>query len=94
MPDATVKGACDRADSILNAASNLKISLGHQTFDGLSISIGIAFFPGDGETADQLLQHADAALYEAKHNGRNQIALYERAFSSRQPASSLQTTSY
>lgn len=80
MPDATVKGACDRADSILSAIANLKISVGHQTFDGHSISIGVAFFPGDGDTADQLLQNADAALYEAKHNGRNQVALYERAF--------------
>lgn len=83
MPDATVKGACDRADSILSAIANLKLSVGHQTVDGLSVSIGIAFFPGDGDTADQLLQNAAAALYEAKHNGRNQLSLYERAFAAR-----------
>jgi len=76
-----VKGACDRAESILSAISDLKIATGHQTFDGLSISIGIAFFPGDGVTAEELLLHADAALYDAKHNGRNQVCLYERAFS-------------
>jgi len=81
LPDTTVKGACDRAESILSAISDLKIATGHQTFDGLSISIGIAFFPGDGVTAEELLLHADAALYDAKHNGRNQVCLYERAFS-------------
>ena len=83
LPDTTVKGACDRAESILSAISNLHITAGHQTFSGFSVSIGIAFYPGDGDTADQLLHHADAALYDAKHNGRNQLCLYERAFSAK-----------
>jgi diguanylate cyclase (GGDEF)-like protein len=81
LPDATVKGACDRAESILSTIANLKLAVGRETVEGFSISIGIAFYPGDGDTAEELLQHADAALYEAKHNGRNQICLYERAFS-------------
>ncbi|MCM0084451.1 EAL domain-containing protein [Geomonas sp. Red32] len=34
-------------------------------------SIGIAVFPGDGESADQLLKHADIAMYEVKGNGKN-----------------------
>jgi diguanylate cyclase (GGDEF)-like protein len=83
LPDTTVKGACDRAESILTAISDLRITAGRQTCDGLSVSIGLAFFPGDGVTADELLQHADAALYDAKRNGRNQLSLYERAFSAR-----------
>lgn len=83
LPDTTVKGACDRAESILSAISNLHITAGHQTFSGFSVSIGVAFYPGDGDTADQLLHHADAALYDAKHNGRNQVCLYERAFSAK-----------
>lgn len=83
LPDTTVKGACDRAESILSAIANLKITTGRQTFDGFSVSIGIAFFPGDGETAEELLQHADAALYDAKHSRRNQVCLFERAFSAR-----------
>jgi diguanylate cyclase (GGDEF)-like protein len=81
LPDSTVKGACDRAESILSAIANLTITTGQHSFDGFSISIGIAFFPGDGVTAEELLKHADSALYDAKHNGRNQVRLYERAFS-------------
>ena len=81
LPDTTVKGAFDRADSILNAIRNLRITSGQQVFDGLSVSIGVAFYPGDGETAEELLKHADSALYDAKNNGRNQVCLYERAFS-------------
>jgi diguanylate cyclase (GGDEF)-like protein/PAS domain S-box-containing protein len=32
----------------------------------IDVSIGVAFYPGDGETTEQLLARADAALYAAK----------------------------
>jgi diguanylate cyclase (GGDEF)-like protein/PAS domain S-box-containing protein len=41
-----------------------------------SVSIGLALFSGDGETADGILSNADAALYEAKRNGRGRYALF------------------
>ncbi len=37
----------------------------------VSSSIGIAFYPGDGSSAESLLAHADAAMYCAKERGRN-----------------------
>ncbi|HEY4210424.1 MAG TPA: EAL domain-containing protein [Steroidobacteraceae bacterium] len=37
----------------------------------VSASIGISVYPDDGTDADTLLQHADAAMYHAKKNGRN-----------------------
>jgi len=80
LPDTTVEGACDRADAILQAIAQLKVTDGGEIFSDLTISIGLAFFPGDGDTSDQLLQRADAALYRAKRLGRNQVALYENAF--------------
>jgi diguanylate cyclase (GGDEF)-like protein len=83
LPDTTVKGACDRAESIVTAVNELKVHAGENTFDGLGISIGVAFYPGDGDTCEELLQRADSALYDAKRNGRNQVSLFERAFSAR-----------
>lgn len=83
LPDTNVKGACDRADSIVSAISELKVHVGQHTFDGFGVSIGVAFYPGDGDTPEELLQRADAALYDSKRNGRNQVTLFERAFSSR-----------
>lgn len=38
----------------------------------LSVSIGIAFFPEDGDDFDELMRRADKAMYLAKKLGRNQ----------------------
>jgi predicted signal transduction protein with EAL and GGDEF domain len=40
-------------------------------------SVGIALFPGDGETAEDLLKHSDIALYRAKADGRGTFRLFE-----------------
>lgn len=39
-------------------------------------SVGISRFPQDGNTAEELVQHADQAMYEAKTHGRHTFALY------------------
>ena len=41
----------------------------------LSISIGVASFPDDASDSEMLVRAADAALYEAKHGGRNLVVL-------------------
>ncbi len=47
---------------------------GHQLH--ISNSIGIALYPDDGEDAENLLKNADAALYRAKEQGRNNYQMY------------------
>lgn len=37
----------------------------------VSVSIGIALYPDNGETAEQLVKISDAAMYLAKHSGKN-----------------------
>lgn len=37
----------------------------------MSVSVGIAVFPGDGESGERLVSAADAAMYLAKRHGRN-----------------------
>jgi diguanylate cyclase (GGDEF)-like protein/PAS domain S-box-containing protein len=43
----------------------------------VTASIGISLFPSDGDTADDLLRHADAAMYKAKEIGRNTYQYFE-----------------
>lgn len=42
----------------------------------ISCSIGIAIFPQDGHTFEDLYQNSDIALYEAKKRGKNQVVAY------------------
>jgi diguanylate cyclase (GGDEF)-like protein/PAS domain S-box-containing protein len=48
-----------------------------------SLSMGAAFFPEDGATVDALIQAADTALYAAKREGRDRIALFDSALAQR-----------
>ncbi len=41
-----------------------------------SASIGISLFPGDGADHEELLKHADTAMYEAKSAGRGAYRFY------------------
>lgn len=45
----------------------------------VTVSIGIAIFPHDGDELDGLIQRADAAMYLAKNAGRNCYALVNAA---------------
>ncbi|AUT62815.1 putative bifunctional diguanylate cyclase/phosphodiesterase [Paraburkholderia terrae] len=40
-------------------------------------SIGISLYPQDGHSVDELLKHADAAMYEAKRGGRSTYRFFE-----------------
>ena len=44
----------------------------------VSASIGVAFYPLDGNSGDILLKHADAAMYHAKSSGKNNFQLYSK----------------
>ncbi len=49
----------------------------HLPLGRLTISLGIAAFPADGVTTNELLHAADLALYSAKQTGRNRLVLYD-----------------
>lgn len=49
----------------------------------VSPSIGITVFPGDGDSAIDLIRHADAAMYHAKGQGRNNFQFYMPSMSAR-----------
>ncbi len=49
----------------------------------LSATVGVALYPADAQDAEQLLKHADTAMYEAKASGRKRIGFYGRETSAR-----------
>jgi len=69
------------ADDVMRTADKLLRVLSEPTqADGRSLlvtaSIGISIYPSDGTNVEVLLQHADSALYAAKHGGRNRVYRY------------------
>jgi two-component system CheB/CheR fusion protein len=43
----------------------------------ISASIGVVHYPLHGQDYETLLKHADVAMYQAKHQGRNAFALFD-----------------
>ncbi|MNB87774.1 Phytochrome-like protein cph2 [compost metagenome] len=45
----------------------------------VSVSIGISFYPEDGETTEQILKNADVAMYRAKEDGKGTYVVYDKS---------------
>jgi len=65
------------AKRLLETVSRPLIIAGHEIF--MTGSIGITVYPMDGEDPDTLLKNADAAMYSAKEQGRNNYQFYSEA---------------
>lgn len=63
------------ARKILEALS-LPFRLEHGDFRA-TVSIGIALFPRDGDTAEDLTRHADIAMYQVKRSGKNAFRFFD-----------------
>lgn len=74
----------------LFVAERLRRAIEAETFPGetnlplgrLTVSLGIASYPEDGDTIHALIHSADLALYRAKDLGRNRTVLYEASMES------------
>ena len=60
---------------LLRAAS-IPVHLAGNTLQ-VSASIGVTLYPEDTSDAEQLLRHADQAMYQAKQAGRNRYQLFD-----------------
>ncbi|HUM03600.1 MAG TPA: diguanylate cyclase [Thermoanaerobaculia bacterium] len=73
LPGATLETAARHAERLRDSVRGLTPSYEGRSLGQLSLSLGVAAFPEDGDTADALLSAADAALYRAKALGRNRV---------------------
>jgi diguanylate cyclase (GGDEF)-like protein/PAS domain S-box-containing protein len=62
------------AEKILGALAD-PVAAGGRRFE-IGASIGISIFPRDGANVEQLLKHADAAMYRVKEAGKNRYQFY------------------
>ena len=77
LPDTDIAGATQVAETARQALAALKLPHAHSsTGASVSLSCGVAVLHPDSViTAQELIAAADAALYQAKHGGRNRVAL-------------------
>jgi diguanylate cyclase (GGDEF)-like protein len=87
IDETTTKLAAERVRS---AIASLRIATTDKrgsltTISGRTTSIGVSLYPRHGDTLESLLQAADAAVYEAKEGGRNQVRFAHSAAPPGQP---------
>jgi diguanylate cyclase (GGDEF)-like protein len=75
LPETTAAAAAEVAERIRLAIPNTAASLPATA----TISVGIATFPADGETRDELVQQAEVANRRAKQLGKNRVAFVRDA---------------
>ncbi|GAB4215455.1 MAG: hypothetical protein OHK0022_55380 [Roseiflexaceae bacterium] len=76
LPDAPPEAARQRAEQLRGLVRAARLpDADAEGLPPITLSWGIAAFPQHGQTADDLLHQADAALYRAKSEGRDRVLL-------------------
>ena len=75
IPDATQKEAEVLAERVVRAISQIPFRFEGQNFR-LTTSLGIALYPEHAVNTEELIAHADAAMYQAKESGKNAWRIY------------------
>lgn len=73
LPNTSKEEAQSTAEKICHRVADRKFKLAGDKETNVTISLGVATFPNDGDTASKIIDAADKRLYNAKHNGRNQV---------------------
>jgi diguanylate cyclase (GGDEF)-like protein len=71
LPETTTNEALDYADRLRQQVKQLNIIHHDRALGTVTISVGIAAFPINGQNPHSLIEAADKALYTAKHAGRD-----------------------
>ncbi|UCD90535.1 MAG: diguanylate cyclase [Desulfobacterales bacterium] len=72
FPETDKKSASILAERLRDGFSKIKLD----NLPQLSISIGVASYPDDGNDIQSLIHNADAAMYTAKQEGRNRVVMF------------------
>jgi diguanylate cyclase (GGDEF)-like protein len=76
LPETSKHEAAKAAERIRRCVEEDSLAEGDKA-TATTVSIGVAIFPEHGDDIQTLIKNADAALYEAKEGGRNQVVTYQ-----------------
>ena len=76
LPNTGAEDALFNANRICNAVSEKPFHLNPVDTATVTISLGVATFPDNAQTPQDLIEWADKGLYYAKEHGRNQVGRY------------------
>ncbi len=86
LPGAALGDAAKRAEELRLKCAALVVPPSEHT---ITLSVGIATYPMHGQNAATLINHADRALYHAKHTGRNRVVVWDDHLSQAMPLNAL-----
>ncbi|HTP02286.1 MAG TPA: GGDEF domain-containing protein [Anaerolineales bacterium] len=69
LPEASGEAAHRRAEQFAEAVRRLQLSYHNHLLGAITISVGVARYPTDGASSEELLKAADQAMYHAKQAG-------------------------
>ena len=78
LTDLTTVEDCEPVLDRLLLAASKPVNIGNVELK-VSASIGVTLYPQDNVSADQLMRHADQAMYVAKESGKNCYHLFDTA---------------
>ena len=76
LSPSTAEGARRRAEKIREDAALMSLRHADRDLGAITLSLGVAIFPDHASEAAMLIKAADVALYQAKHEGRNQVVMF------------------
>ena len=77
LPDTDLEGARMVTEKIRLGVKELRTLHAGNILPPMSISVGVAAYPGNGRDVESVLKSADTALYAAKARGRDCVAVTE-----------------
>ena len=76
LPETDTAGAMAMCERLRGQVQDTPFEISVDNHQTLTVSIGVAVYPRDAQTAEALIAAADKALYAAKGGGRNRCARY------------------
>jgi diguanylate cyclase (GGDEF)-like protein/PAS domain S-box-containing protein len=73
LPEISLEKVKAKAEELCQGIRQLQLSYQGKDLGQITASFGVACFPQQGSSPEEVIKRADEALYQAKHQGRNQV---------------------